>query len=58
MAQFRQHDQHPMYGQGVDAAMQQLANGGMGFPETAKDVTSEERDYFFRGYKDTLKEAE
>lgn len=54
MARYRQHDVSQMYLQGCDAAMDQLNNDGMGFAETAKDVSPSERADFFKGYHDTV----
>lgn len=57
MAKFRQHDISGLYAEGVDAAVEQLNNNGMGYPETDPSLTTVERAEFFRGYKDTLNES-
>lgn len=56
MAKYRQHTYSPAYLNGVEAATVQLANNGMGFPETAKDCSPMERMEFFQGYHSQLDE--
>jgi hypothetical protein len=58
MAKYRQHTYSPAYLNGVEAATVQLANKGMGFPETAKDCSPMERTEFFKGYHSQLSELQ
>lgn len=56
MPQLRQHDVSRAYLHGQDAAIDQLANNGMGFVQVAPDCSPTERKQFFDGYHEILKE--
>lgn len=56
MAKYRQHNVSAEYAHGVDAALEQLANNGMGFPGVEPGTDPEYVKEFFKGYKDTLSE--
>jgi len=54
MAKFRQFDHSPAYLEGVEAALDQVGNNGMGFVETDKNLDPKECQQFWAGYHEIV----